>query len=160
MKKIIGIGIAVLTLVLVLAYVLIRPFAATRDQSALDHEWYAEVVTDFQEVNVGEITTFLADDEEFVLYAGRSSCLYCHQFLKTYSASPKSLRPKIYFLDTEDREDKDIQAFRQQFTIKTVPYMAYFSDGQEIDRLEKGSKTSLEEMKTFFRMVRSALAEK
>ncbi|MBO4108147.1 hypothetical protein [Streptococcus suis] len=158
MKKVIGILILVCGLFLI--YQLIQPTTGSTEQSQLDQGWYAEVVSEFHKTEVEELVALLASGEEFVLFAGRASCPHCHQFLMTYSESPSSLRPKIYYLDTENREDKAIQDFRQQLTIETVPYMAYFSDGQEIDRLEKGSKTSLEEMETFFRMVGVAIGEK
>ncbi|MGT2808358.1 thioredoxin [Streptococcus iniae] len=75
----------------------------------------------FTPVNMDQMEALL-QKEELILFVGRLSCPYCRKFAPKLQQASLSQKKEVYFLDSEDLAYfDDIQAFRHQFGMTTVP---------------------------------------
>lgn len=111
---------------------------------------YTEAVQYCQTITLEEVEEKLEQKESFLLYTGRESCPYCRRFAPKLAKAIFQTNETVYYLDSEKGDVPAITRFAKREGIQTVPNLAFYSDGKLQTHLEKGSKSSLEEIKSFF----------
>lgn len=82
---------------------------------------YSKDIQAFNKVSASEAKRLLAAEDLTVVYIGRASCPYCQKFAKKLSKLSTELSTTIYYVDSSNASDADIEAFREEFNVVTVP---------------------------------------
>lgn len=82
---------------------------------------YSEDVQAFNKVSAAEAKRLLAAEDLAVVYIGRASCPYCQKFVKKLSKLSTEISTTIYYVDSSNASDPDIETFRETFNVVTVP---------------------------------------
>lgn len=112
---------------------------------------YTEATRHFLPLNLKQVEEKLVHKEEFVLFTGRESCPYCQKFVPKLARAVFNTQTTVYYLDSEKGDIAAITHFSKKHSIKTVPNLSFFKNGEQISYLEKGSHSSLEEIQIFLR---------
>lgn len=116
---------------------------ATSSSTEMTYKDYTAVLTP---ITHAELEDKMAAGEEFLLFLGRETCSHCQAFVpKLYNTLQEHPRT-VYYYNTEDKTDQNLQAFRDLYGIKTVPHLSYFQGKQQLATLEKGSQASKDEL--------------
>lgn len=85
-------------------------------------ETYLEQIKTFEEISPVKGIELL-EQEGTIIYIGRKTCPYCRRFVNKLSKVAQARQYKIYLIDSESEkyDFEDIQSFREQFNIPTVP---------------------------------------
>lgn len=83
---------------------------------------YLEQIKAFEEISPAKGTQLL-EQEGTIIYIGRKTCPYCRRFVNKLSKVVQEKQYHVYLIDSESEvyDFNEIQAFRQQFNIPTVP---------------------------------------
>lgn len=103
----------------------------------------------YQSISLTEVAEKIQNKENFYLYVGRPTCHYCEQFAPKLEEAIVNTQIAVYYLNTDQEELTEVQAFATKEGIQTVPNLAYYQDGQKQTYLEKGSQASLQEIEAF-----------
>lgn len=82
---------------------------------------YEEDITLFTKVLSTEADQLLCNDSLTIVYIGRSTCPYCRKFVKKLSSLSSSITSTIYYVESDNTSDSEIQSFRDKYNILTVP---------------------------------------
>lgn len=82
---------------------------------------YDEDIKAFEKISSSKADELLENAELAVIYIGRGSCPYCRKFAKKLSSLSNEISSTIYYIDSEDFSDDNIEDFREKYSIITVP---------------------------------------
>ncbi|MGL4990521.1 MAG: thiol reductase thioredoxin [Sarcina sp.] len=82
---------------------------------------YDEDIHKFEKISSSKGDELLENEELAIIYIGRGSCPYCRRFAKKLSALSNEINSTIYYIDSEDFSDDNIEDFREKYSIITVP---------------------------------------
>ena len=105
---------------------------------------YEENIKLFKKVLSTEADKLLSVEELAVVYIGRSTCPYCRKFAKTLNGLANKITTPIYYVESDNFSDEEINSFREQYNIVTVPGLI-ISKNREIE-IRCDSSTSEEEI--------------
>lgn len=91
--------------------------------SNFDKIIYYTETSNFKKITVDELPSTQNQDENFIVYIGRSTCPYCRAFVPKLNRVSKEHDVKIYYIDSEDGAEgaEDLIVFRDKNKIATVP---------------------------------------
>lgn len=107
---------------------------------------YKDYVASLTPISFDELAHKMAKGESFHLFLGRETCKYCNIFVPKLHQVLSEQPTTVYYYNTEDASDQNLQAFRDKFGIQTVPNLSYYEGDQQVATLEKGSESNLEEI--------------
>lgn len=114
---------------------------------------YAQAAKAYQKISMDQLEEKVEAQEDFLLYIGRESCSYCRVFVPKLTKAIKETHKTVYYVDSNEEEEGQIQDFSQKNGIKTVPSLVYYQSGQLTDSLKKGSQASTTEIKDFLALL-------
>ena len=82
---------------------------------------YKEDVSLFTKILSEEADKLLSNENLAVIYIGRETCPYCRKFAKKLSGLVNEINTTIYYVDSNNLSDDEIQSFREKYNIATVP---------------------------------------
>lgn len=86
-----------------------------------DEDTYHDDVKSFKNIKSDEAGQLLEKQDKTIVYIGRETCPYCRKFVKKLSAVADDVNEIIYYVNSDDITDKNLNMFRQKYTINTVP---------------------------------------
>lgn len=93
-----------------------------------------------------ELEAKMASGQPFLLFLGRETCSHCQAFVPKLYNTLQEVPRTVYYYNTEDKTDQNLQAFRDRYGIATVPNLSYYEGDQLVASLNKGSQASKEEL--------------
>lgn len=82
---------------------------------------YEKDISSFNKITSSKAEEILNAENFVVIYIGRETCPYCRRFAKKLSLIKENFKQSIYYIDSDDFYDKDINTFRDKYVITTVP---------------------------------------
>ncbi|MEW4353914.1 thioredoxin domain-containing protein [Streptococcus pneumoniae] len=105
-------------------------------------------IENLEQKNVADIRKKLANGETATFFLGRNTCPYCHRFAHTLAEVIEETKETVYFIASDHVEDwHELQDFRREFNIPTVPAFIHIENGQLQVRCD--SSMTAEEIKQF-----------
>ncbi|MCK1230266.1 conjugal transfer protein TraF [Streptococcus uberis] len=91
---------------------------------------FQEAVSGFEEISISTLEQKLNSEDTIIVFFGRSTCPYCRRFAPKLAQVAQEKALQVYFIDTDNLVDfEDIQDFRYQYGIKTVPRLLVGNTG-------------------------------
>lgn len=115
----------------------------TPSAPSLTYQDYTAVLTP---ISHDELSQKMAAGEDFLLFLGRETCAYCQAFVPKLYITLKDHPKTVYYYNTEDKTDQELQSFRTNYNIATVPHLAYFQGDQEVAKLDNPRQVTKEEL--------------
>ena len=107
-----------------------------------------------QDINDLEVTTVerarqaIANKENATFFIGRKTCPYCRKFATTLASVVAETQAYIFFINSEEPSElEELQAFRSEYGIPTVPGFLHTENSQVAVRCD--SSMTAEEIKSF-----------
>ena len=107
-----------------------------------------------QDIKVLEMTTVnrarkaIANKETAAFFIGRKTCPYCRKFATTLASVVAETQAHIFFINSEEPSElEELQAFRSEYGIPTVPGFLHTENSQVAVRCD--SSMTADEIKTF-----------
>lgn len=92
---------------------------------------FAKHIELFEATTVSSARQAIADKERATFFIGRASCSFCRRFAGTLAGVVEETGAHIYFINSEEvSELANLQAFRQEYGIPTVPGFVHTDNGQ------------------------------
>ncbi|KXT75136.1 Bacterocin transport accessory protein [Streptococcus sp. DD10] len=111
-------------------------------------EAFAQHISNLTETTVAHAQTLIDEMETATFFVGRATCPYCRKFAAKLHTVVNETEKTVYFINSEDPNQLgELQAFREQYGIKTVPGFVHTQDGDVTVRCD--SSMSEEEIKEF-----------
>lgn len=116
---------------------------------------YNEYISEFKTVTTDTLYDYTNEKETFFLYTGRVTCPYCLEFVpKLYLAITTAQNNiddniQILYLNSENPEDKNLEAYREENHIQYVPDFSFFNKGKLVDEFELVANLSEENIEKF-----------
>ena len=82
---------------------------------------YKEDVSLFTKILSEEADKLLSNEDLTVVYIGRETCPYCRKFAKKLSGLVSEINTTIYYVDSNNFSDNELNSFREKYNIVTVP---------------------------------------
>lgn len=142
--------IAIILLLAVVSFFLITQ----RSSSFRQPKNYEEAVSYFEKISIKEVKSKLENNDRFILYIGRETCPYCQRFVPKLAQAVYDTKIKVYYVDSDSDEKEEITKFAHLKGIKTVPSLGFYRSHKLDSLLKKGSKSSVEEIKSFLKDVK------
>lgn len=89
---------------------------------------YTEAIKAFHPISTSDAEKHLALEELTIIYVGRESCPYCRKFAEKLSKLAPKINAPIYYIDST--AEPDIDAFREEYRIVTVPGFIVNKEGE------------------------------
>lgn len=87
---------------------------------------YDECVAGFEKIDAARGEQLISGDGEAVIYIGKAVCPFCRRFVKKLKKVAEETHAHIYYIDSADESDMEgITAFREKYSIPTVPGFIY-----------------------------------
>ena len=110
-------------------------------------EQFEKEVSQFVETSAEKVEALIAEGKEVVLFVGRPTCPYCRRFAPKINEVREALGKEMYFINSEDRANEALAAFRAKYNMPTVPGLLVARDGEV--RVVCDSSQSVEQIKAF-----------
>lgn len=91
---------------------------------------YYEEVAIFKKIESTEADNLLGSEDKTFVFIGRSSCPYCRKFVKKLSSAADKTNALVYYVDSENSDDTNIQSFRDKYNVRTVPGFLIRKNGE------------------------------
>lgn len=91
---------------------------------------YPEDIKQFNQISAAEAGELLSTEDLAVVYIGRETCPYCRKFAKKLSRLASQMNTKIYYVDSSNPLDAEINDFREKYDIVTVPGFVVSKNGK------------------------------
>lgn len=91
---------------------------------------YKEDVSLFTKILSNEADKLLSNDDLAVIYIGRETCPYCCKFAKKLSRLISEINTTIYYVDSNNFSDNELNSFREKYNIVTVPGFIVCKNGE------------------------------
>lgn len=82
---------------------------------------YDQDVALFEKVLSVQADQLLSNESLAIVYIGRSTCPFCRKFAKKLSSLSNDIDSTIYYVESDNTYDVEIQTFRDKYNILTVP---------------------------------------
>lgn len=82
---------------------------------------YQQDIKQFNKVTSTEAHGLLSNEDLAVVYIGRETCPFCRKFAKKLSSLVHEIGTPIYYVDSSNTLDTEINIFRERYDIVTVP---------------------------------------
>ena len=86
-----------------------------------DENSYKIDVIKFDKITSTKAEQLLDGDGLIVVYIGRETCPYCRKFARKLASLINKIEVPIYYVNSNDSDDSNINAFRDKYNIATVP---------------------------------------
>ena len=111
-------------------------------------EQFAQNIKDLEVTTVDRARQVIADKETATFFVGRKTCPYCRKFAGTLAGAVSETKAHIYFINSEEASElENLQTFRSEYSIPTVPGFVHVQDGQVSVRCD--SSMTADEIKAF-----------
>lgn len=116
---------------------------------------YNKYISEFKTVTTDNLYDYSSEKETFFLYTGRVTCPYCLEFVpKLYLAITTVQNNindniQILHLNSENPEDKNLEAYREENHIQYVPHFVFFDKGKLVDEFEMVANFSEKDIENF-----------
>lgn len=113
---------------------------------------YNEVIKEFNEVTSKDLKLLQQDQENFLVYTGRSSCPYCQIFApKLHEASLLNNNNDVVinYLNSDNESDTGLHSYLSRYNIDYVPSLNYFEDGTLVETLSISSDMTIDQISDF-----------
>ncbi|MFM0713857.1 hypothetical protein P7J19_06645 [Streptococcus suis] len=84
-------------------------FFLSQSAAAPNESDYVKAVKSYQAISIDEVEQKIQNEEEFILYIGRETCLYCRDFVPKLTEVVEQSHATIYYLDSESDSNGKIQ---------------------------------------------------
>ncbi|SFU72056.1 bacteriocin transport accessory protein, putative [Clostridium sp. DSM 8431] len=91
---------------------------------------FYEHVSIFKKIESDKADKLLNSEDKVFVFIGRSTCPYCRKFAVKLSSAASKTNAQVYYVDSENFDDINIQAFRDKFNIRTVPGFLIRKNGE------------------------------
>lgn len=95
-----------------------------------EKDTYEEDVELFEKVLSTTADELLANEELAIVYIGRSTCPFCRKFAKKLSGLTSEINSTIYYVESDNYSDDEINSFREKYNILTVPGFIVSKNGE------------------------------
>ena len=95
-----------------------------------NQDTYDDDISSFNKVLSTEAADLLSRESLAVVYIGRGTCPYCRKFAKKLSGLVPKMNTTVYYVDSSNALDPDINSFREQYDIVTVPGFIVSKNGK------------------------------
>jgi len=97
------------------------------DTTAYEVLRYRHYIGDLKELKVEDVNYKRSNNDYFILYVGRETCVWCRELVPMLSKLILEEGVEIYYLDSQDTEiNVLIKEFRDTYGIKYVPSIVVF----------------------------------
>lgn len=109
---------------------------------------YHQDIQGFKTIDAATARKFVEGSKEVAIYIGKAECPYCRRFVPKLKKVAEQTGMTVYHVNSVEESDLDnIQAFRQDYNIPTVPGFIY-RNGETL-RVKCDSSMPEEEIKAF-----------
>lgn len=91
---------------------------------------YEEDVKSFKKIFSTAADQLLSKEELAIVYIGRATCPFCRKFARKLSGLTNEINQAIYYIESDNALDKEINSFREKYNILTVPGFIVSHNGQ------------------------------
>lgn len=91
---------------------------------------YKEGVSLFKKILSEEADKLLSNEDLAVIYIGRETCPYCRKFVKKLSELATEISITIYYVDSNNFADNEMNSFREKYNILTIPGFIIRKNGE------------------------------
>ena len=103
---------------------------------------YQEDIQQFKSIDSAKAIELLSTEDLVAIYIGRGTCPYCRKFAKKLSALAPEMNTPIYYIDSSDILDREIEEFRETYDIVTVPGFIVRKNGEITVRCDSSTPES------------------
>ena len=103
-----------------------------------------------QTVTLSEVKEMIRQKEDFYLYIGRSDYWQADESYEKVVQAATQEEQTIYYLDTSGIDAKAYKSFAKKYQIKSVTYLAHFSQRKQLASLSTLESQSTETILAFF----------
>lgn len=103
---------------------------------------YHEDIKLFNKVSSTEAKHLLSTENLAIVYIGRETCPFCRKFAKKLSGLVPEMNTTIYYVDSSNTSDTEINSFREQYDIVTVPGFIVSKNGKITVRCDSSTPES------------------
>lgn len=82
---------------------------------------FEQAISHFQVSQAGEIENLIQSGQKVIAFIGRWSCPYCQRFAPKLAQVQQETGALIYFIDSSNLWDADLQTLRSKYKLVTVP---------------------------------------
>lgn len=112
---------------------------------------FAQNIKDLEVTTVSHARQVIEDKQTATFFIGRATCPYCRKFAKTLATVLQKTKAHIYFINSEELSElENLQHFRAQYGIPTVPGFLHTENGQVAVRCD--SSMTPEDIITFAKL--------
>ena len=87
----------------------------------IEQDTYKYHIKLFEIISSEKADNLLSSEDLSIIYIGRETCPFCRKFAKKLSELTNKINKTIYYINSEDFSDTNLQSFREKYNIKTVP---------------------------------------
>ena len=95
-----------------------------------EKDTYEEDVELFEKVLSTEADQLLSTEALAIVYIGRATCPFCRKFAKKLSGLTSEINSTIYYVESDNYSDDEINSFREKYNIVTVPGFIVSKNGK------------------------------
>ena len=95
-----------------------------------EQDTYEEDVKLFDKVLSTEADELLSNEALAIVYIGRATCPFCRKFAKKLSGLANEINSTIYYVESDNASDNEINSFREKYNILTVPGFIVSHNGE------------------------------
>ena len=95
-----------------------------------EKDTYEEDIELFEKVLSTEADQLLSTEELAIVYIGRATCPFCRKFAKKLSGLTSEINSTIYYVESDNYSDDEINSFREKYNIVTVPGFIVSKNGE------------------------------
>lgn len=95
-----------------------------------EKDTYEEDVELFEKVVSTTADKLLSTKELAIVYIGRATCPFCRKFAKKLSGLANEINSTIYYVESDNYSDDEINSFREKYNILTVPGFIVSKNGE------------------------------
>lgn len=95
-----------------------------------EKDTYEEDVELFEKVLSTEADQLLSTEELAIVYIGRATCPFCRKFARKLSGLTSEINSTIYYVESDNYSDDEINSFREKYNIVTVPGFIVSKNGE------------------------------
>lgn len=106
---------------------------------------FTKAISQFNIVSAHELDHLIRSGQPLAAFIGRETCPYCQRFAPKLAEAQAATGARVYFVDSSNASDPALQAFRDKFSVVTVPGLVV-SDGQSV-KVVCDSSLPVEEIK-------------
>lgn len=95
-----------------------------------EKDTYEEDIKSFEKVLSTTADQLLSNEELAIVYIGRATCPFCRKFARKLSGLASEINSTIYYVESDNASDSEINSFREKYNIVTVPGFIVSKNGE------------------------------